>query len=143
MDSFSRRNMLLTTFPPMAACLAIAGCCFLIDESNQARLPLIALFVYLFTALYGPGIGPIPSIYFSETFPLSHREIGGAFTICVNNAVGSSLSLTFPSLLARITPTGAFCFYAGLNLLAFVLIFFLVPETRVNTGVPRTSTHRC
>lgn len=77
------------------------------------------------------GIGPIPSIYFSEAFPLSHREIGGAFTICVNNAVGSALSLTFPSLLAAITPTGAFCFYAGLNLLAFVMIFFLVPETRV------------
>lgn len=52
------------------------------------------------------GIGPIPSIYFSEAFPLSHRELGAAFTICVNNSVGSALSLTFPSLLHKITPTG-------------------------------------
>lgn len=74
-------------------------------------------------------MGPLPSIYFSEAFPLSHREIGAAFTICVNNAVGSALTLTFPSLLANITPTGAFAFYAGLNVLAFVMIFFLVPET--------------
>jgi hypothetical protein len=72
------------------------------------------------------GIGPIPSIYFSEAFPLSHREIGAAFTICVNNAVGSALSLTFPALLAKITPTGAFGFYAALNLIAFAVIFFIV-----------------
>ncbi|UQC88996.1 proton myo-inositol cotransporter [Colletotrichum lupini] len=76
------------------------------------------------------GMGPLPSIYFSEAFPLSYREIGSAFTICVNNAVGSALTLTFPELLHRIGPTGAFCFYAGLNLLAFVVIFFLIPETK-------------
>lgn len=75
-------------------------------KSNDARVPLIAVFIYLFSAFYGTGIGPIPSIYLSEAFPLSHREIGAAFTICVNKAVGSALGLTFPTLLARITPTG-------------------------------------
>jgi hypothetical protein len=95
------------------------------------------------------GIGPIPSIYFSEAFPLSHRELGAAFTICVNNIVGSVLSLSFPSILATMTATGgmycsfnqrkcnvtdkyalvAFGFYAALNMLAFLLIFFIVPET--------------
>lgn len=130
MDTFGRRNLLLTTFPNMAWCLLAAGFCFLIDESNPARVPLIALFIYLFTAMYGPGMGPLPSIYFSEAFPLSHREIGSAFTICVNNAVGSALTLTFPMLLHKLGPTGAFGFYAGLNVLAFVVIFFLVPETK-------------
>lgn len=52
------------------------------------------------------GIGPIPSIYSSEAFPLSHRELGAAFTICVNNAVGSILSLSFPPLIAKTTPRG-------------------------------------
>ncbi|EME43669.1 hypothetical protein DOTSEDRAFT_174631 [Dothistroma septosporum NZE10] len=130
MDTFGRRNLLLFTFPNMAWCLLAAGCCFLLPESNNARVPLIAFFIYLFTAFYGPGIGPIPSIYLSEAFPLSHREIGAAFTICVNNAMGSALGLTFPSLLAKITPTGAFGFYAGLNLIAFIVIFLLVPETK-------------
>ncbi|KAF7189691.1 putative polyol transporter 2, partial [Pseudocercospora fuligena] len=130
MDTFGRRNLLLLTFPNMAWCLLAAGLCFLIDENNSARVPLIAFFVYLFSAFYGPGIGPIPSIYFSEAFPLSHRELGAAFTICVNNALGSALGLTFPSLLAKITPTGAFGFYAGLNVLAFVVIFFIIPETK-------------
>ncbi|PVI01711.1 hypothetical protein DM02DRAFT_717722 [Periconia macrospinosa] len=133
MDTFGRRNLLLSTFPNMALCLLGAGFCFLMPESSGARVPLIAFFVFLFSALYGPGMGPLPSIYFSEAFPLSHREIGAAFTICVNNAVGSVLVLTFPELLARITPTGAFAFYAGLNTFAFCLIFLLVPETMKRT----------
>ncbi|KAI7160226.1 MFS transporter [Hortaea werneckii] len=146
MDTYGRRNLLLLTFPQMAWCLLAAGFCFLMPEGNSARVPLIAFFVYLFIAFYGPGIGPIPSIYFSESFPLSHREIGAAFSICVNNSVGSALSLTFPSLLARVTPTGAFGFYAGLNMVAFLVIFFVVPETKKRTleeldfvfGVPTT-----
>ncbi|KAJ5913736.1 hypothetical protein N7504_002619 [Penicillium tannophilum] len=133
MDTFGRRNLLLFTFPNMAWCLLAAGLCFLIPTDSSARVPLIALFIYLFTALYGPGMGPIPSIYFSEAFPLSHRELGAAFTICVNNAVGSALTLSFPSLLATTTPTGAFGFYAGLNILAFITIFLVVPETMQRT----------
>ncbi|KAJ6443394.1 sugar porter (SP) family MFS transporter [Purpureocillium lavendulum] len=133
MDTFGRRNLLLVTFPNMAWCLLAAGLCFLMPESSGARIPLIAFFIYLFTAFYGPGIGPLPSIYFSEAFPLSHREIGAGFTICVNNAVGSALGLTFPSLLAKLGATGAFGLYAGLNMLAFFVIFFIIPETMKRT----------
>ncbi|KAI5235521.1 hypothetical protein E4T43_09211 [Aureobasidium subglaciale] len=133
MDTFGRRNLLLGTFPQMAWCLLGCGFAFLMSNDNSAKIPLIALFVFLFGAFYGPGIGPIPSIYFSEAFPLSHREIGAAFTICVNNSFSSALGLTFPSLLAKITPTGAFCLYAGLNMLSFVVIFFVVPETKQRT----------
>ncbi|KAL3953009.1 hypothetical protein ACCO45_012952 [Purpureocillium lilacinum] len=133
MDTFGRRNLLLVTFPNMAWCLLAAGLCFLMPESSGARIPLIAFFIYLFTAFYGPGIGPLPSIYFSEAFPLSHRELGAGFTICVNNAVGSALGLTFPSLLANLGATGAFSLYAGLNMLAFFVIFFIIPETMKRT----------
>lgn len=90
------------------------------------------------TKLY-KGMGPLPSIYFSEAFPLSHRELGAGLTICINNAVGSALSLTFPSLLKALGPTGAFGFYAGLNMLAFVVIFFIVPETMYATHRPLQS----
>lgn len=55
MDTFGRRNLLLVTFPNMAWCLLAAGLCFLMPESSGARIPLIAFFIYLFTAFYGPG----------------------------------------------------------------------------------------
>lgn len=132
----------------MAWCLVVAGCLFLLPHDVDARVPLIALFIYLFTAFYSPGekclrllgtsylltdcsgIGPVPAVYTAECFPLSHREIGVAFCVCVNNIIASILSLTFPPLLDGLSPTGAFGFYAGLNMLAFVLLFFIVPETR-------------
>ncbi|KFY87694.1 hypothetical protein V500_06819 [Pseudogymnoascus sp. VKM F-4518 (FW-2643)] len=132
-DTFGRRNLLLFTFPNMAWCLIAAGCCFLIPAENNARLPLIAFFIYLFTALYSPGIGPVPNVYASECFPLSHREIGVAFSVFINNTLSSILGLTFPSILSGMGPTGAFCFYAGLNMVAFVIIFFFLPETKQRT----------
>lgn len=39
------------------------------------------------------------------------------------------LSLTFPSMLDTFDVTGSFCFYAGLNVVAFVMIYLFVPET--------------
>ncbi|KAK2593544.1 hypothetical protein QQS21_008767 [Conoideocrella luteorostrata] len=134
MDTFGRRNLLLLTFPNMAWCLLAAGLCFLMPNDSGARIPCIAFFIYLFTAFYGPGIGPLPSIYFSEAFPQSHRELGAGMTICINNVIGSTLSLTFPSLLDRVTPTGAFGCYACLNILAFLVVFLIVPETKYVFG---------
>lgn len=55
MDTFGRRNLLLFTFPNMAWCLLAAGLSFLLPLGSSARVPLIALFIYLFTAFYGPG----------------------------------------------------------------------------------------
>ena len=43
------------------------------------------------------------------------------------------LSITFPRMLDAMTPTGAFGFYAGLNVCAFIFIFLWVPETKQRT----------
>jgi hypothetical protein len=57
-DTFGRRNLLLFTFPNMAWCLIVAGGCFLMPVDVGARVPLIAFFIYLFTAFYSPGTSP-------------------------------------------------------------------------------------
>ncbi|KAF8635108.1 hypothetical protein AX15_000546 [Amanita polypyramis BW_CC] len=132
-DTFGRRNLLLFTFPNMAWTLLAAGFSFFIRKENPARVPLIALFVFLFAAFYSPGEGPVPFTYSAEVFPLTHREMGMAWAVSTNLFYASLLSLTFPRMLAALTSTGAFGFYACLNLVAFVMIFFLVPETKQRT----------
>ncbi|KAF8879613.1 hypothetical protein BD779DRAFT_1612888 [Infundibulicybe gibba] len=128
-DAFGRRNPLLFTFPNMAWTLLAAGFCFFIPESNSARTPLIVLFIFLFAAFYSPGEGPVPLTYSAEVFPqLTHREMG--INILFWAAV---LSLTFPRMQAAFTTVGAFGFYAGLNVIAFIMIFLLVPETKQRT----------
>lgn len=132
-DTFGRRALLLFTFPNMFWTLLVAGLCFLIDkdlEQSTPRIAAVATFVYLFGAFYSPGEGPVPFLYSSESFPLSHREVGMSWAVATNNFWGAVLSLTFPRMLRAMTPTGAFGFYAGMNLVALALIFFFMPETK-------------
>ena len=44
----------------------------------------------------------------------------------------SVLSVTFPRMLGALGPVGAFGFYAGLNVVAFFMIFLLMPGTSHN-----------
>ncbi|GFP59747.1 hypothetical protein ACSS6W_009687 [Trichoderma asperelloides] len=135
-DTFGRRALLLFTFPNMFWTLLTAGLCYLIQpdvENSTARIGAVATFVYLFDAFYSPGEGPVPFMYSAEVFPLSHREIGMSWAVATNNFWASILSLTFPRMLAAMTAPGAFGFYAGLNIVALVLIFLFVPETKQKT----------
>lgn len=83
--------------------------------------------------LTNSGEGPVPFMYSAEAFPLSHREVGMSWAVATNNFWASVLSLTFPRMLTAMTSTGAFGFYAGLNLVALGLIFLFVPETKQKT----------
>lgn len=102
-------------------------------EANTARTALVALFVFLFGAFYSPGEGPVPFTYSAEVFPLSHREVGMGFAVATCLFWAAVLGLTFPFLLESAGTAGAFGCYAGFNAVAFVMIFFLVPETKQRT----------
>lgn len=132
-DRWGRRNLLLFTFPQMAWTLLATGFSFYMPESNSARVPLIAFFIYLFMAFYSPGEGPVPFTYSAEVFPLTHRDLGMGYAVATNMFWAAVLALTFPRMLRAMSPVGAFGFYAGLNVTAFVMIFFLVPETKQRT----------
>lgn len=80
----------------------------------------------------------MPFTYSAEVFPLSHREVGMAWAVATCLFWAAVLSITFPRMLSAMTPTGAFGFYAGLNLVAFCMIFLWLPETKQRTLV-RTS----
>lgn len=101
-------------------------------------------------AFYSPGEGPVPFTYSAEVFPLSHREVGMSWAVATNNFWAAILSMSLPRMLAAFTPTGTLyvfqltlmtaClltnisgFYAGLNVLAFFMILFFLPETKQRT----------
>ncbi|KAK4038062.1 hypothetical protein C8A01DRAFT_17813 [Parachaetomium inaequale] len=131
-DTFGRRSLLLFTFPQMVWTLLAAGLCTLMPLST-ARTALVALFVYLFAIFYSPGEGPVPFTYSAEVFPLSHREVGMGFAVATCLFWASVLGMTFPFLLKEASVVGAFGVYAGFNLVALIMIFFWVPETKQRT----------
>jgi MFS family permease len=132
-DTFGRRSLLLFTFPNMAWSLLGAGLATLIPGTGGAHLGVVAFFIYVFCAFYSPGEGPVPFAYSAEVFPLSHREVGMGFAVATCLFWASVLSITFPRILSSLGVLGAFCLYAGFNVVAFVMIFFTVPETKQRT----------
>ncbi|OBZ66984.1 Arabinose-proton symporter [Grifola frondosa] len=128
-DTFGRRNLLLTTFPLMAVFLLMTGFAFWIPEGN-ARIAVVALGIYLFTMAYSPGEGPVPFTYSAEAFPLYVRDIGMAWATSVLWFFNFVVAITFPRLLGAFKPQGAFGWYAGWNVIGFFLILFFLPETK-------------
>lgn len=134
-DTFGRRNLLLTTFPLMAIFLLFTGMCFFISQENalKTRVGLIALGIYLFGIVYSPGEGPVPFTYSAEAYPLYVRAIGMSLATATTWFFNFVLSITWPSLQAAFTPQGAFGWYAAWNVVGFFLVLFFMPETKGKT----------
>lgn len=132
-DTFGRRALLLFTFPNMAWSLLAAGLCALISNALKAHLALVAMFIYIFAMFYSPGEGPVPFAYSAEVFPLSHREVGMGWAVATCLFWACVLTMFLPLMLTAMSTTGVFCFYAGTNIVALIMIFLWVPETKQRT----------
>ncbi|KAF1962909.1 putative MFS sugar transporter [Byssothecium circinans] len=136
-DTFGRRNLLLTTFPLMALALLFTGFSFWIPtntaSSNNAHIGCIALGIYLFGMVYSPGEGPVPFTYSAEAYPLYVRTIGMSLATATTWFFNAVLSITWPSLQEAFKPQGAFGWYAAWNLIGWVLVLLFMPETKGKT----------
>lgn len=127
-DTFGRRNLLLTTFPLMALCMFFTGFAFYIP--GQAQLVCVTVGLYLFMVVYSPGEGPVPFTYSAEAFPLHIRDIGMSSSTAITWGFNFIISFSWPSLVRVYGNTGAFCWYATWNLIGWVFAYFMLPETK-------------
>ncbi|KAK7431352.1 hypothetical protein QQZ08_002123 [Neonectria magnoliae] len=132
-DTFGRRNLLLVTFPMMAICLFWTGLNLGVVDSDQTRLGLVATSIYIFMAVYSPGMGPVPFTYSAEAFPLHIRALGMASATSITWAFNFLLSFTWPRMMEAFGGPGAFFWYATWNLVGWVFAYFLLPETKALT----------
>ncbi|KAI1845842.1 hypothetical protein JX265_011262 [Neoarthrinium moseri] len=93
------------------------------NEINSQRDTIHAMALSL-------GFGPIPFTLASESFPLSHREIGCAFAIAVNLLFAGLLSILFPVINNDLKPYGMLALFCGLTFVALVMVYLLVEETK-------------
>jgi sugar porter (SP) family MFS transporter len=150
-DTFGRRNLLLTTFPVsspprkvsahlrlissqlMAMFLLFTGFSFWIPEDSTAHIACIALGIYLFGVVYSPGEGPVPFTYSAEAYPLYIRAMGMSVATATTWLFNFVLAVTWPSLQTAFTPQGALGWYAGWNVIGFILVLLFLPETKGKT----------
>ncbi|KAI6019317.1 hypothetical protein PISMIDRAFT_100070 [Pisolithus microcarpus 441] len=131
-DTFGRRNLLLFTFPCMAACLLITGFSFW-NTFEKGRVAGVSIGIYLFAIFYSPGEGPVPFTYSAEAFPLYIRDIGMSFATATTWFWNFVLSITWPSLVLAFKAQGAFGWYAAWCMVLWFLILLFVRETKGKT----------
>lgn len=61
---------------------------------------------------------------------MSHREAGASAAICVNLFFAAVLAVVLPAMNSGMETRGLLGFFAGMNIIAFVLVYLLVEETR-------------
>ncbi|KAI5300377.1 hypothetical protein KEM55_007806 [Ascosphaera atra] len=134
-DTFGRRKLLLSTLPLMALFLLFSGFSFWIplETQHSAHIGCIALGIYLYGIVYAPGMGPVPFTYSAEAYPLYVRTYGMALATATTWFFNFVLAISWPSMVHAFTHQGAFSFYAGWNVVGFVLVLFFVPETKGKT----------
>ena len=113
----------------MSIFLFLTGFSFYI-LTETGRLVGVTLGIYLFGIVYSPGEGPVPFTYSAEAYPLYVRSLGMALATATTWFFNFILSITFPSLERSFTTTGAFCWYAGWNIVGWFLVLLFLPETK-------------
>lgn len=97
------------------------------QETSTARIACIALGIYLFGAVYSPGAGPVPFTYSAEAYPLYVRTLGMSVATATTWFFNAVLSITWPSLQARLGNPGAFGWYAAWNVGGWWAVLLLMP----------------
>ncbi|KAK3215883.1 hypothetical protein GRF29_8g1427028 [Pseudopithomyces chartarum] len=129
-DTFGRRNLLLSTFPFMALFQLLMVTAFALPSASPAQRVLVILGMYLFGAAYSPGEGPVPFVYSAESMPLYNRDFGMGIVTSVNWFWNFFIAITWPKFSSAFGASGAFAWYAGWCVVGFFMVLFLVPETK-------------
>jgi MFS family permease len=131
-DRIGRSIMLALGFPNMAWSMLVFAFLFKISD-HSVQTPLVSIFAVIFVVFYAPTAGTSPFSISAEVFPLVSREAGMAVAVAVNLLGAGVLVLVFPFIMNSIGRTGSLSIFAGLNVVAFVLVYLFVPETKGRT----------
>ncbi|KAK0479250.1 general substrate transporter [Armillaria novae-zelandiae] len=139
-DRIGRRRIMIFSSPGMIFGLTLASISFhyltiktggnLIEGSDYPNSwsAIVLLSMIIFVASYATGLGNVPWQQ-GELFALEIRGVGTSLATATNWAANLLINSTYLSLMEKITPSGAFGFYAGLCLLGWLFVIFCYPET--------------
>lgn len=128
-DKYGRRFLLLHTFPWLSLFLMVAGFAFWIP-GEQAKIGVVTMGIYVFSAIYSFSCGPVPFIVAAESANLASRSLNSSIFTVVLWGFNFILSVTWPTMKEAMKEQGAFGFYAFWNLAGWFMVYFFVPETK-------------
>ena len=82
-----RRSLLILSLGGGTAMLFVLTFLLNLDASNPAKLPVVVVFVILFTFFYSPGAGCVPFVYSAEVWPNDGRGMSCLTSACCSYSV--------------------------------------------------------
>lgn len=133
-DKLGRKPILYTGLTILVISCGVVGYLFRINppgsEMSSVEQWLTLIFSLLFIFGFAVALGPIIWILCSEIFPLKGRDFGITITTATNwisNTIIGSFTLTW---FTHLGVGGTFWMFGAFNLIGFLIIGFLTPETK-------------
>ncbi|RLV90389.1 Myo-inositol transporter 1 [Spathaspora sp. JA1] len=141
-DKIGRRRILLVGIPCMCISLIVCAIAFhfldvdfssgsgVIESGGISGWGIVVIIsMVMFVASYAIGIGNSAWVGVELFSDVNVRSIGAMYAASTNWAGSMVIASTFLTMLQNITPTGTFSLFAGLCLISFFFVYFLLPET--------------
>ncbi|MBS0878966.1 sugar porter family MFS transporter [Tatumella sp. JGM100] len=129
-DHIGRRTLTLWMMPGAIISLLLLGTVFVMNSHGGQHRWLVVSCLFAFMVFNSGGIQVIGWLIGSEVYPMGIREKATSLHAAVLWGSNLLLTATALSLVNILGIGGAMWFYALLNFLGFLFIYFFVPETR-------------
>lgn len=137
-DKFNRRTLFLLSFAASAIVHAITTALYHFNQS-VTPIPYFPWFIFvsitLYSIIYSMGILPIYYILRGELFPQSMKAMGNCIGVVANALVGFITTKMFLWISTRFGMQFNFLLFSIVSVLAFIYVYFEVPETKGKTLV--------
>lgn len=129
-DRLGRKPLLIAGIAGMALSLFAISWAFG-QDSYDAGLVLLAIIG--FVASFAISLGPVMWVLLSEIFPNEQRAAAISVAGFSNALVSASVTMSFPTALSLLGPSGTFLVFALFATAALLFMVLLVPETKGRT----------
>ena len=129
-DRAGRRPLLIIGLIGMIVSLALLGLVFAIGSTSGAAGLLATVCLGLYIASFAISLGPVFWLMISEIYPLRIRGTAMSVASIANWGSNWIVALMFPVLLATLGGAGSFWLFAVLGIVAWLFVYFRVPETK-------------
>ncbi|XP_028128503.2 facilitated trehalose transporter Tret1-like isoform X1 [Diabrotica virgifera virgifera] len=134
-DRVGRRPLLLISVAGAGIALLVEGVYFYVktsvDVTNFTMVPIVALIVYV--VFFSLGLQGIPVIILSEVFNADVKAIALGFSDVYFSVTATATSKYFQATRDAYGMFVPFVTFSAICAISFILMFFLVPETKGKT----------
>ncbi|MHA3700574.1 sugar porter family MFS transporter [Jatrophihabitans sp. YIM 134969] len=127
-DRVGRRRLTLIMVPGAALALIVLGFFFVTGNSDRTDIGFIIACLIAFMFFNAGGLQLMGWLTGSEIYPLAVRSAGTSAQAATLWGTNLLISLTVLSMINAIGPGQTMWVYAGFNILAWVFVWFRMPE---------------